>query len=193
MKTLTMIWILAVGAGFYKLQEYAATPGEAARPGTARPVDVNRVLDPSRANLVLAVHPHCPCSRATIVALAEVMNRCQDLASADVLFYKPADTPADWERTTLWLSAATIPGVTARADEDGLEAIRFGAVTSGHVVLYSIGGELLFSGGITVSRGHQGRNLGMESLISCLTQGIPDRTPWPVFGCPLHNPAGTQR
>jgi hypothetical protein len=78
-------------------------------------------------------------------------------------------------------------------DEDGFEAKRFGAKTSGQVVLYAPKGALLFSGGITVSRGHQGSNPGLESLITCLTQSNPDRTPWPVFGCLLLDPQGTQR
>jgi hypothetical protein len=193
MKLLTIIWMLALGVGFYILLEYGATPGEAGRRVTAWPADSRIVHDPSRANLVLAVHPHCPCSRATIDALAEVMNRCQGRAMAHVLFFRSADLAEGWERTALWHAATTIPGVTTIVDENGLEASRFGAETSGHVVLFSVSGELLFGGGITVSRGHQGSNLGLESLISCLTHGSHDRTPWPVFGCPLHDPVGIQR
>jgi hypothetical protein len=193
MKLLLIIWMLAVGVGFYLLLEYAAAPGEVGRPITAWPVDSRLARDPSRANLVLAVHPHCPCSRATIDALAEVMNHCQGLATAHVLFFRSAHLPEGWERTALWNDAVAIPGVTAIADEDSLEAVRFGVETSGHTVLFSASGELLFSGGITVSRGHQGSNPGMESLIACLTQGKQDRTPWPVFGCPLSNRGGTQR
>jgi hypothetical protein len=193
MKLLTGIWLLAMTAGFYTLLEYANTPGDAGRPVSDWPAESQIVRDPRRANLVLAVHPHCPCSRATIDALAHVMTCCPDLATAHVLFYRPADFPEGWQRTDLWQSAARIPGVTTVCDQEGLEALRFGAETSGHVVLYSATGELLFSGGITVSRGHQGSNPGLESLIFCLTQGKPDRTPWPVFGCPLLNPEGTQR
>jgi len=193
MKLLTCIWMLAMGAGFYTLLEYGRTPGEAGRLVSNWPVESQIARDPGRANLVLAIHPHCPCSRATIDALAHVMTRCQGQAVAHVLFYRPADFPEGWEMTDLWYGAATIPGVTAVSDEDGLEAIRFGTQTSGHVVLYSAQGELLFSGGITVSRGHQGSNRGLDSLISCLTQANPDRTPSPVFGCPLQNPEGSQR
>ena len=193
MKLLACIWMLAAGAGFCILLEYANTPGEAGRAVSDWPVESQIVRDPGRANLILAVHPHCPCSRATIDALAHVMTRCQGLATAHVLFYRPADFPEGWERTDLWHNAAKIPGVTTISDEDGLEAIRFGAETSGHVVLYSARGELLFSGGITVSRGHQGSNPCLESLISCLVQSNPDRTPWPVFGCPLQSLEGTSR
>ena len=57
-----------------------------------------------------------------------------------------------------WRSAAAIPGVTVHVDHDGGEARRFGAETSGFVVLYDAHGELLFAGGITTGRGQAGDN-----------------------------------
>jgi hypothetical protein len=60
------------------------------------------------------------------------------------------------------------------------------------VVLYAPSGKLLFTGGITVSRGHQGNNPGREALISCLTTNNSNDTLWPVFGCPLWNSEGTR-
>ncbi len=193
MKTLACIWMLAVAVGFYVLLEYGSTPGDAGRPVSAWPAESRLIRDPGRANLVVAIHPHCPCSGATIDALADLMTRCQGLATAQVLFYRPADFPEGWERTDLWCRAARIPGVRAVCDEGGIEANRFGAMTSGHVVLYSAEGALLFNGGITVSRGHHGDNPGFDSLIACLTQGNPDRSPSPVFGCPLQSCKGAQR
>jgi hypothetical protein len=193
MKKLICIWILVTGVGFYAFLAYENTPGEAGRPVTVWPAESRLIRDPGRANLVLAIHPHCPCSRATIDALADVMSRCQSLVTAQVLFYRPADFPEGWERSDLWHRAAHIPGVNNVSDDDGFEANRFGAVTSGQVVLYSPEGALLFNGGITVSRGHQGASPGLESLVSCLIQGKPDRSPWPVFGCPLQNRQGAQR
>jgi hypothetical protein len=120
------------------------------------------------------------------------MTRCQGMAKVHVLFYRRADFPTGWEKTDLWHSAAMIPGVVPISDKDGLEAIRFGAETSGQVMLYSAQGELLFRGGITVARGHQGGNPGFDTLLACLTEGKADPTPWPVFGCPLRSSEGIQ-
>ena len=145
-------------------------------------------LDPSRANLVMAVHPHCPCTRASIEMLARIMTRCRGLVTAHVAFCKPAGFPRDWEQTDLWRSAAAIPDIEVFCDEEGLEGRRFGAATSGHVLLFSPGGELLFSGGITVSRGHEGDNAGRDAVIAFLTVGKADRAQCPVFGCPLQAP-----
>jgi len=190
MKLVTGFWILITGAGFYALFTYANTPGKAGKPSTAWPADSQMVRDAGRANLVLAMHPHCPCSRATMDALAQVMTRCQGLVTAHVLFYKPVSFARGWEQTDLWHSACDIPGVVVLCDEDGQEGERFGAETSGQVMLYAADSALLFKGGITRARGHQGDNPGMETLINCLTHGIPDHTAWPVFGCPLRNSEG---
>jgi hypothetical protein len=186
-------WILAAGAGIFLLIAYGSTPGDAGTAFSDWPTDSRIVRDVNRSNLVVAVHPHCPCSRATIDALAQAMARCQGLVTAHVLFCRPIEFPEGWEKTELWQSAAAIAGVTPISDGDGVEAQLFGAETSGHVVLYSSAGHLLFSGGITASRGHQGSNPGLDSLISCLTQNTSSPERWPVFGCPLRNPSGAKR
>jgi hypothetical protein len=73
-------------------------------------------------------------------------------------------------------------------DEGGDQARIFGAATSGHVLLYRADGCLLFSGGITDSRGHAGASVGFGSIVSLLTGDTPAQTAPPVFGCPLSNP-----
>ena len=73
-------------------------------------------------------------------------------------------------------------------DDDGREARLFHAATSGQAVLYDPQGRLLFSGGITASRGHSGDNAGRSSIVSLVHAGVPDRTETSVFGCPLFDP-----
>ncbi len=75
-------------------------------------------------------------------------------------------------------------------DSDGAEARRFGVETSGQTLLYDAHGTLIFSGGITGSRGHAGENARSElALVALLTQGRPERRASGVFGCPLFAPA----
>ena len=71
-------------------------------------------------------------------------------------------------------------------DDNGVEARRFHAVTSGQTALYDIEGRLLFSGGITGSRGHSGDNAGRSAIVSLLNTGDAERTETSVFGCPLY-------
>jgi hypothetical protein len=136
----------------------------------------------------MLAHPHCPCTRASIGELASIMAHSQGRLTAYVLFLKPQVFSEDWEKTDLWQSAATIPGVTVIPDDDGREARLFRAVTSGQVVLYHSEGRLLFSGGITSSRGHSGDNAGQSSIVSLVNAGVPVRTETFVFGCPLFDP-----
>jgi hypothetical protein len=100
----------------------------------------------------------------------------------------PQDAPADWHDTDLLDSATRIPGVKALVDEDGIEAARFGAATSGQVVLYDQDARLLFRGGITQSRGHVGANAGSDAIESLVNKGAADRDDSLVFGCPLFDP-----
>ncbi|MEZ5973957.1 MAG: hypothetical protein R3E96_03675 [Planctomycetota bacterium] len=64
-------------------------------------------------------------------------------------------------------------------------AARFGAHTSGAVVLYSEEGRLQFQGGVTAARAHEGDNLGRESLLSLYGGSGQVVAHTPVFGCPL--------
>ena len=70
-------------------------------------------------------------------------------------------------------------------DADGREAKRFGVETSGQTLLYDANGRLIFSGGITGSRGHVGENAGELALISLINGGQAERNATSVFGCPL--------
>jgi hypothetical protein len=185
---ITGVWLIVVGAGFLTLKNYESTPGRAATPVASWPVERRVSLDPSRATLVMLAHPHCPCTRASIESLSQIMTRCQGLVTAHIVFYKPAGFPQDWEKTDQWYSAAAIPGVAVLCDEQGHVARSFGAKTSGQVLLYSPVGELLFSGGITDSRGHAGDNAGRDAVIACLTGHAAASTHTPVFGCPIQTP-----
>ena len=106
---------------------------------------------------------------------------------AYVLFYKPRQSGAEWDESALRGSAAAIPGVKVLSDVDGVEARRFGAETSGHTLLFDRDGGLLFSGGITQSRGHAGENAGERAIVSMVNNQPAAQTGTFVFGCSLGN------
>lgn len=113
------------------------------------------------------------------------MAHIEGRARVYVLFLQPSGFPATWDKTDLWDSAAAIPGVTVLGDPDGANARRFGAMTSGHTLLYSAQGELLFSGGITLARGHFGDRAGRSAILAMVDRAgaAPVRTR--IFGCLL--------
>ncbi|PYQ45511.1 MAG: RedB protein [Acidobacteria bacterium] len=179
-------WLASVLGGFVWLSAYKATPGPTAGESPSRwPVDSRIPRDPDRATLILFAHPHCPCTRASVSELARLMGRLPGRLSARVMFLRPSDVHEGWEHTDLWQTVSTIPGAAAFRDDDGVEAARFGAATSGFTVVYDAQGNLLFRGGLTASRGHEGDSFGQRRVVSLLTTGAADRSDSPVFGCAL--------
>jgi hypothetical protein len=184
-------WIATVAFGLTRLWTYESTPDAPARAPAAWPADTRVARAAGLPTLVLFAHPRCPCSRATLGELAKLMTECRGRLTATVLVLRPSGMASGWERTDLWYSAARIPGVSVITDPGGVESRRFGAATSGQVVLYGANGTLLFAGGITESRGHEGDNAG-QSAVTSLVLGSTSSAPahpvhTPVYGCPLFN------
>jgi hypothetical protein len=181
-------WIAAVAFGLRILFQYENTPGRIG--ALPRIWPESRIIPATdRPTLVMLAHPRCPCTAASVGELAQIMARFQGKVAAYVLFVTPKDAGRAWDDTSLRHSAEAIPGVTVVLDVDGAEARRFGAETSGHTLLFASDGTLLFSGGITGSRGHGGDNAGESAIISLVSNQTPARTRTHVFGCALANRA----
>ncbi|RYX86848.1 hypothetical protein EON83_01305 [bacterium] len=183
---LGLAWLFLVTAGLGFTLNYEATPGVAAT-ASDWPVASHLQLATNKATLLVMAHPQCPCTRATIEELNNLLASCQDKVQVNVLFWKPKGYPKNWEQTALWRAAAAIPGVKVVTDEGGVEAHRFHASTSGQVFLFNPTGKLIFSGGITAGRGHIGDNAGRDAIVSLLTTGKAERQKTFVYGCSLFN------
>jgi hypothetical protein len=179
------LWLSVIVTGAGVLWNYESTPGVAAAAPARWPAGSRIKPAADRATLVMLAHPQCPCTRASIGELARLMTQAQGRVTAYVLFVKPPGFSDGWEQTDLWASAAAIPGVTVVRDDDGVEAGRFGAATSGQTVLYDAAGGLIFSGGITAARGHAGDNAGRAAIVSLLVNNESEQKETPVYGCPL--------
>ncbi len=200
------VWACASITGTVLMWRYKATPGRPGDPPRQWPAASAIVRNPHRATILMLAHPHCPCTGASLEELSRVMQRVGGGADAHVLFLRPHAAPPEWEDSALWRRARELPGVTARWDVDGREAARFGAYVSGQVVAYDEAGRLIYSGGITGARGHQGDNVGRQRLLSALTSHEADqwgakrgggtqpvdRHDAEVFGCSLLDPGVTE-
>jgi hypothetical protein len=195
------IWLTLVIVGIGILRNYSLTPGAAGTPDTSWP-SASLISRPSGSyTLVMAIHPRCPCSRASIGELAILMAHDDGRLAAFVIFVQPPGFNQNWTKSDLWSSAGSIPGVT-RIIDHGIEAKRFGAATSGQTMVYDSRGRLLFSGGITAARGHFGDNAGVRviaRLLDTAETAAPARVVYrnrpivyastsPVYGCPLFAP-----
>lgn len=186
----TLAWVAGTAWGLGALLRHQATPGATNAPAVVWPTGSRLVRSDERATLVLFAHPRCPCTRATIDELDKLMARTGPRSEALrvealVVFFAPADQPFGWAETDLWRSAARIPGVTCVADRGGVEASRFGSVTSGDAFVYDRAGALAFRGGITASRGHAGDNAGREAIEAFLLDGRQPVCSTNVYGCSL--------
>jgi hypothetical protein len=188
-KTLTMvvgvIWLGAILAGTFLLFAYASSPGKVGLPPAHWPDASGISRDPHLPTLVMFMHPHCPCSNASVGELSLLMAHCQNRVKVTVLFLRPAEMTDGWVESETWKEAARIPGVMVRRDEAGREAGLFHIETSGDTVLYDTKGDLLFHGGITISRGHSGDNPGRDSLQALLFGESSSVSNTPAFGCSL--------
>lgn len=185
-----IVWVLAVGLGMTRLLEYETTPSRPSAVPAIWPSASSLVRRPGYPTLVLLAHPQCPCTRATLGELEVLAAQTQGLLDIYVVFLH---SDAFDYRSDLWRRAVALPGADVIVDPGGSEIGRFGALASGHVVLYDTQGKLVFSGGITSSRGHAGANRGRDSILALVRHGRADVSKTPVFGCALHNPGAEPR
>jgi len=187
--TVIILWLAAISLGMVGLWNDQSTAGHTQAQLAPWPAEAQVPHTGSGLTLVMFVHPHCPCTRASMRELAWVMARCQGQVAAHVLFLHPAGAPEGWVHTDLWDGFARIPGVEVRMDDGGAEARRFGADISGQVMLYDAQRKPLFSGGITPGRGHGGDNAGREAVVLLAAGKKAPQTQTAAFGCLLFTPA----
>jgi hypothetical protein len=187
-----LAWAGIVAAGFLALSAFDATPG-LQREAPARWPAASALPAPAgRFALVLVIHPHCPCSRASVGELATILQRCRGRLDVHVLCYRPAGAGPEWAESATARQARGLPEVAFHWDEGGAEARRFGALTSGHVVVYGARGERLFAGGITRGRAQSGDSPGRSAVIALVAGEAGGPGGAQVYGCPLCGPGAPQ-
>lgn len=185
------MWLAAIGGCLWWQFGYETTPGPSGQ-STVRPVAL--AAEPGRSQIVMALHPQCPCTRAT---LAELEVALRKLPSPDVVLLTATYGDRTWLSSDMCRKARAIPNMRIVEDFQGRLAATLGMHTSGHIVAYNGDGDLVFSGGITFGRGVPGSNDGLAALLAALSlntnasQGgmVPGyKVPtYPVFGCSLDN------
>jgi hypothetical protein len=183
------VWLVATVAALGAMAHYASRPGLAANAPTTWP-EASRLPRPrGTATLVMLAHTRCACTRASIHELDRLMTHAGDHTTAFVVFVGPHDEPGERGVLDVREAARAIPNVNVIEDES--EARLFGGATSGQVLLYDEAGALVFQGGITPSRGHEGASVGSDTLRSFLTTrdlpAVAASSPpaSDVFGCAL--------
>jgi hypothetical protein len=180
-----ILWALMLLAGFAILEREEFTPVIADAVAISFPPNSGLQRAGDKPTLLLFLHPYCPCSRASLQELDELLAETPNRLSATIVFTIANGMPPGWELGDLWRSAAAMPGVRIVRDQGGVEARRFHVRGSGHTLLYDTSGKLIFSGGITPSRGHEGDNPGRSAIVRFVLNGHAEVSQTPVFGCSL--------
>jgi hypothetical protein len=187
-------WLAASGWGMWRLAAYSLASGPAGSPPPQWPVASAIARNGPGFTAVLALHPECSCSEATLEELDHILARSDGRLRAKLLFVELPDLLPVAE-SALWRRAQKIAGVDLVKDTGGVEARRFGTRTSGETRLYAPDGTLWFHGGITAARGHAGDNPGQDAIIQLVHQQTAPAQPitTPVFGCALWNDAAIRK
>ncbi len=174
-----VLWLSLVLAGFVAVHRHETDPGPPGRPLGSWP-EVSEPFLAARPHLVMLIHPRCPCSRASLTILAEVMRAAQPDVDLRVLVYRPWGSRPDWSGPL-----KTIPGAIIRDDPGGRVASQFGLETSGTVIAYDANGRRGFAGGITSGATSVEPNPGSEAVLAMLLGRRPELEATPVFGCSI--------
>ena len=181
--TIAMSGLFCAIVGLAVLVVHSETPGAKGITPVTWPRDSRLVHSKTGVTLLVFLHPHCPCGRATVNQLEQLIYGQQGMRT-NIVLLKPTKVAPGWERGLIHEMCLSLKDVHILIDDAGREARRFDIATSGHVCLYDENQQLLYSGGITRARAHEGGNAGIDALRSILTGGR-QMTGIPVFGCPL--------
>lgn len=135
-------------------------------------------------DLIFILHPGCECSAASLSELERVLKSTSAKVKVHALFTVDENLTLNPYESNLWIKAQAL-GLNPRIDKKGVEAALFQAQTSGTVLLYNSANKLVFSGGITASRGHEGPNAAADALLEQLNTAAQNSTLLSsvVFGC----------
>lgn len=186
--------LTAMGVVSYELWRYKLTAGDAGVTPTTWPADTKLARSSAVPTVYLFAHPRCACTLASLAELRRIISRATTPVRYVVVFELPEQSQPSFLAGDAWDVAGSLADVERVVDGGGEEGRRFGALTSGHVVAYAPAGGLLFSGGITAARGHQGDNPAEERLVAALETATTVDQPrtLPIYGCALHDQAVRQ-
>lgn len=182
-------WGLWVGLGLATLADYERSGVVPTAAPTRWPEGSGLPPPDGRPQLVLFVHPLCPCSPASIETFAQLARGRAKNAGLTLAVVAPAGLPPERAESVARTWQEAIPGLRAFLDRSGTEAARFRAPVSGTTLLYGADGSLRFEGGLTPARGLRGPSRGIELLGDLLADpGASGLGRCTAFGCELSEP-----
>lgn len=180
-----VLWLGAAAGGAVCIFAYASRPAPRSEVAQIWPEQLGLARHADGFSLVIAVHPRCPCTRASVSELNKLMLAWNGRVQTIALVAKPFELPDLWSESDVTARLREIPHLQVVRDLGGQKARAFGATSSGHTLLYDRSGRLVFDGGLTAFRGHEGPSVGTAMLKELVAGGSVASAHSKVFGCSL--------
>ena len=184
--TATVIWGLAVAIGFLALQLHGASSGQSGSAVEHWPRRSRIPLTTGRPTLIVAVHPLCACTRASVWELTHVLTRCEAQVEVYIFIFRPEHSGHGWGRQMACAVSARCPVFICWAIPRAKK--RPASVPAPPALLhYTLRmGDSFSAAGSPVPGAIEGDNDGRRALLGLIegnTSSNPRETP--VFGCPI--------
>lgn len=177
-------WALLLFLGLFQMASYSTRNDHISQPPKLWPLatEIKAVPTPS---LIVFLHPHCPCSVATVRELERMMPKLINRVRVVAVFIQPETESEEWVQTSLYFKAKRITGVRVITDYNYKEADAFDAQVSGQAFFYNQNGVLVLAGGLTPARGHEGESVGQSVILNFLDGRTSEVSRAQAFGCAL--------
>lgn len=178
------LWLTLLCFGIFISLEYEKTPARVVQAVGPIPSSLSTLPSPAKEfQLLMFAHPKCACTKASLSELARFMY-VNNTVETRIYFIVPRSY-GSWKDSETVKIASKIPGVAVSVDYDGAIAKSYQAVASGECFLFDRKSNLLFHGGITQSRGHEGANAGLDQISSIVRKNTQLTAHNAVYGCAL--------
>lgn len=135
--------------------------------------------------LLVVLHSQCPCSVATVENLIDLPPSVRSRLKLHLVFTGP-----DPQNSIVKTRAEALANVEREYLNEAEVFKTYGARTSGQAFLYDVRGKLVFSGGLTDSRGSEGDSAGMSAIRETVS-GRKCTAHAPVYGCAVQTPGSS--
>lgn len=179
---ISAFFLLLSLSGVAALSSYSSKPGLDSEAEVKWPQE-SKLSTKKEFRLVMFIHPGCPCSKASLEELSKVQG--PNIETTIVILEDPMFKDM-LQNNPLVKKAKSLKHANVVVDHMGHEAKLFGAKTSGATFLYQ-NSNLVFSGGVTVSRGHVGDSEGLRIIKDKLANKSSSSWLSRVYGCGLFN------
>lgn len=191
------LWVLILVGGIGYVVNYSYIAGKPTEAPTSWPTAATQYSEIKNNNLpklLVFLHPMCSCSKSSLNELDRLAPTLTGVAEIYTIFVFPDDDDDGWMESDLYVRAANNPNYNLIIDHGRHLSYMFGTHTSGATLIYDDSNKLVYNGGLTVARSHEGPSIGNIRIKRWALEQKLKRQPTKalaafeteVYGCSIH-------